>query len=365
MANMSIVNVYDMSFNLIGVIDSYASIIWRPAYYDIGDFEIYLSATHEALNLLQENRLVVRDSDISVDSSGNVTYRNVMIIKNIELITDIENGDYLSVTGRELKFLLHQRIIWSQTNLTGTVEAGLRRLVTENAINPTDTKRKIPNLVLGALAGLTDTIEKQLTGDNLDTAIVEICTAYNYGWEIYGFNNNYVFIIYKGVDRSYGQNVNPYVVFSDSFENLYNTDYQLTTEEYCNTALIGGEGEGVERSYTTINNSNSGLNRFELFVDANDLSSNKDSEDAIPQDQYIQMLQERGLEKLAEAGITEGFSGEVLSDSTSNYAYGEDFDIGDTVTVINSYGLTKNVIVLSAIESEDESGKKLIPQFNL
>ena len=360
---MTVINVYDMNFNLIGVVDSYVSIIWRPAYYDVGDFEIYVTAGAEAIELLQENRLVVRNTDITVDSDGNVTHKNVMLIKNIDLITDVENGNFLSITGRELKYILHQRIIWTQTNLTGTAEAGIRRLVSENAVSPSNTNRVIPNLVLGATAGLTDTIEKQITGDYLDEAITEICTNYKYGWEVYGYNGNYVFIVYQGLDRSYEQSERPYVVFSDAFENLYNTEYQLNTEEYANTALIGGEGEGTERTYTTINNDKSGLERYELFVDANDLSSNKDSEDEIPQSQYLLLLQERGAEKLAETAITEGFSGEVLT--TGNFKYGEDFDIGDTVTVINSYGISKNVMVLSSIESEDENGISLIPQFNI
>ena len=360
---MTVINVYDMNFNLIGVVDSYVSIIWRPAYYDVGDFEIYVAAGAEAIELLQENRLVVRNTDITVDSDGNVTYKNVMLIKNIDLITDVENGNFLSITGRELKYILHQRIIWTQTNLTGTAEAGIRRLVSENAVSPSNTNRVIPNLVLGATAGLTDIIEKQITGDHLDEAITEICTNYKYGWEVYGYNGNYVFIVYQGLDRSYEQSERPYVVFSDAFENLYNTEYQLNTEEYANTALIGGEGEGTERTYTTINNDKSGLERYELFVDAKDLSSNKDSEDEIPQSQYLLLLQERGAEKLAETAITEGFSGEVLT--TGNFKYGEDFDIGDTVTVINSYGISKNVMVLSSIESEDENGISLIPQFNI
>lgn len=357
---MTVLNVYDMAFNLIGVVDTFSSIIWRPAYYAVGDFEVYVGATDTLIGLLTENRLIVRSSDISVDSEGNTTYRNVMIIKNIELKTDVENGDHLTVTGKELKYLLHQRIVWSQTNLSGTAESGIRKLVTDNAISPTDTKRKIPSLVLGSSAGLTDTIEKQITGDSLDKAITEICTAYNYGWEIYGYNGSFVFIVYKGVDRSYGQSVNPYVVFSDTFDNLFNTDYQLKSENYANTALVGGEGEGTARKYTSVGNDNTGLNRYETFIDARDVSSNNG---AIATTAYTSMLQDRGNEKLAELGITEGFSGEVLS-SSGNYVYGVDFYLGDIVTVINSYGVNINVQVLSAIESEDSNGKQLIPQFN-
>ena len=350
-------------FSIQGVVDEYVSCIWRPSYSDIGDFELYVGATKKLIDLLQINRYLVRTSDISVDAQNKTTYQKVMIIKNIELITDVENGNFLSITGRELKFILSQRIVWKQTNLTGKAEDAIRTLVTQNAISPTDTKRVIPNLLLGTKAGLTDTIEKQVTGDNLASTIVDIATAYNYGWDIFIYDNKLVFVIYTGLDKSYNQTERPYVVFSDVFENLYNTDYQVSTEEYANCTLIGGEGEGLERVYVSIGVDKTGLNRFETFTDARDLSSNKDSEDEIPQAQYLQLLQERGKENLASLAYTEGFSGEVLSNAA--FKYGVDFDLGDIVTVINEYGISKNVRVLSAIESEDATGTKLLPQFNI
>lgn len=291
------------------------------------------------------------------------TYEKVMIIKNIQLITDVENGDFLCATGRELKFLLHQRIVWNQTTLTGTAEESIRSLVNDNAISPTDSNRIIPGLVLGVSAGLNDNIEKQVTGEHLDDVITEICKTYHYGWDIFVTNNSMVFVLYAGTDRSYGQTERPYVVFSDEFENLYNTDYQLFTEEYANATLIGGEGEGLDRVYADLNNELSGLNRFETFTDARDISSNKGSDGEIDEETYLKLLAERGRENLAALSYTEGFSGEVLSDVA--FKYGKDFFIGDIVTVINKYGIQKNVRVLSAIESEDDSGTKLIPQFNI
>jgi len=357
------IHVLDQSFNLVGVIDDYVSVIWRPAYYEIGDFELYLNANAKAVSLLQKNYYLVRESDIMADSEGNITYTKVMMIKNFTLATDEENGDFLMVTGRELKYLLHQRIVWKQTNLTGTAENGIRRLVTENAISPTDSKRVIPTLTLGVSAGLTDTIEKQVTGDYLDLTIIDICTAYNYGWEIFIYNKALVFIVFPGVDRYYNQTERPYVVFSEEFDNLINSSYELNSEEYANTTLIGGEGEGSERIYTTLGDDNSGLDRFEIFTDANDLSQNKDSEtDAIPLNTYLALLQERGRENLASLGVTEGFSGEVLG---VNFIYGEDYYLGDVVTIINKYGISKDVRVLSVIESKDDTGVKIIPQFNI
>ena len=359
---MNNIYVLNQNFELQGVIDDYVSIIWRPSYSEVGDFEIYLGVNDKAIALLQRNYYVVRSSDITVEDDV-VSYEKVMVIKNIQITTDIENGNFLTVTGRELKYLLHQRIVWSQTNLTGTAENAIRRLVNENAISPKDTKRVIPKLTLGALAGLTDSIDKQLTGEYLDEAINEICTTYNYGWDIVVINSTMVLIIYSGTDRSYNQSERPYVVFSNNFENLYNTNYQLSTEEYANTTLIGGEGEGSQRIYTTVNNSVSGLERYETFTDARDVSQNKGTEDEIDLTTYLNMLAERGRENLASLAYTEGFSGEVLSDVA--FKYGEDFFIGDIVTVINEYGIQKNVRVLSAIESEDSTGVKLLPQFNI
>lgn len=357
------IHVLDRAFNLVGIVDDYVSVIWRPAYYDIGDFELYINASAEAVNLLQKNFYIVREPDIMADSEGNVTYTKVMQIKNFKLNTDAEGGDYLTVTGREIKRLLHQRIVWSQTNLTGTAENAIRRLVTENAITPTDSKRVIPTLTLGVSAGLTDTIEKQVTGDHLDQAIIDICTAYNYGWEIYIHNKTLVFIVYQGVDKSYNQTDRPYVVFSEDFDNIINSEYELNSEEYANTTLIGGEGEGTDRIYSTVGDDNSGLDRFETFTDAKDLSQNKDSEtDAIPLSTYLALLQERGNENLASLGVTEGFSGEVLP---INFIYGVDYYLGDIVTLINKYGISKDVRVLSAIESKDDTGSKTIPQFNI
>lgn len=358
-----VIHVLDQSFNLVGVLDEYKSVIWRPAYYDIGDFEIYTRATTQTLELLKKNYYVVRSSDITVEG-GVVTYKKVMTIKNIQLDTDVEEGNYLTVTGRELKFLLHQRIVWGQYTLRNdTAEYGIRRLIGSNAVNAVEPTRVIPNMQFAEPAGLPDRIEKQVSNQYLDEAVIEICQTYGYGWDIYITNNKLTVEIYKGVDRSYNQTERPFVVFSDHFDNLHNTEYMLKTENYANMTLVGGEGEGLDRIYAYVNNEVSGLERYEVFTDARDISQNLDSEDeAIGLEEYLLLLEERGKDNLSSKLITEAFTGEVISDLT--FMYGRDFKLGDIVTVINQYGLSKNVRITSAIESVDDSGTKLIPQFN-
>lgn len=360
---MQEVYVMGQDLSTLGLVDEYVSMIWKPSYSEVGDFEIYLAVEKEKIDLLRKNRYLVRKTDITVDDDGNTTYKKVMIIKGIEVITDTETGNFLKVTGRELKYILHSRIVWRQTTLTGTAEEAIRKLIKENAIEPTDSKRKIPTLVLEDVAGLKDSIEKQVTGEHLDEVVTEICSTYGYGWEVYIKNETMITRVYKGVNRSYEQSENPYVVFSDEFENLYNTEYQESVEKYANTTLIGGEGEGTERTFATVGEENSGLDRYEVFTDARDVSSNSGSDDEIPAEQYNLMLQERGKENLSEYAITEGFRGEVISDD--RFKYGIDFDLGDTVTVKNEYGIQRNTTVVSAIEYDDETGEKLLPQFNM
>lgn len=355
-------------FSIEGMVDEYVSCIWRPSYFDVGDFELYLGASPDMINLLKVNHYLVRKSDISIDSQGKATYKKVMIIKNIELITDIENGDYLTITGRELKYLLHQRIIYNPfnkiTEINDTAENACRQLVTENAINAWGIgwqHRVIPNLILGDLAGLSKTVDIQVRLVPLDQGISDICISCEYGWDIYIYDGKYIFTMYEGVDRSYNQTDRPYVVFSNDFENLYNTNYQLFTEDYANLAFVAGQGEGTTRTILLVyDDIPQGLDLYEMSVDARDMT---DDNGRIPFNEYMRLLQQRGREKLAQCKHTEGFTGEVLSDVA--FKYGVDFDLGDLVTVINEYGISRTVRVVSAIESEDQDGTKLIPQFNI
>lgn len=359
----SVVNVHVLNrdFTLEAIIDNYESLIWRPAYSDIGDCELFVGATPELVEILQRDRYLVRDTDITVED-GVVTYHNVMIIKNIQLSTSVEDGDYLTITGRELAFILHSRIVWGMATLTGTAENSIRSLINSNAINPSNTKRKIPTLTLDPAVGFSDPIDMQVTGDYLDETVITLCQTYDYGWEIYISNNAFRFRLYRGLDKSYAQTERPYVVFSDGFDNIYNTEYQLESENYANTTLVGGEGEGKDRTYTTVNDNNEGLERYELFTDARDISSSTDSGTLTPT-QYKNLLAQRGKEKLAEVTVVQGFSGQVLSGVA--YKYGTDFYLGDVVTVINEYGISRNVRVMSAIESYSEDGESLIPEFNM
>lgn len=340
----------DTELNIIKVIDTFKSVIWTTRYYASGDFELYIPATQEMIDLFKRDYYVVRDDDTT----------QAMIIQNIQITTDVEEGNYLIITGKSLKSILGRRIVWRQTIINGRVESGIRTLVNKNAINPDEPERKIDNLILGAELGLADKMKSQYTGNNLEETIQGICKTYKLGYDVMLDleKKQFIFILYKGADRSYNQTANPYVVFSNDYENLLRTNYVTNSENYKNVAKIAGEGEGNARKTTSVGTA-SGLNRYEIFVDARDLSTNEGEVDELT---YLSLLGERGLAALAEATISEGMEGEVESNHT--YKLNEDYFLGDVVEVVNEYGIAMTPRVIEVIESEDDTGHYTIPTFS-
>lgn len=334
------------------IIDTFESLIWNMQYFGPNDFELNIIGTPKNIQLLQPGTLLVRDVDVS-----NSAYKNVMVIENRKISFDAEKGWMLQVTGRGLKKILGQRVVWTQTNLTGTVEDGIRQVITKNVISPSDTKRAIPNFTLAASKGYTDTFEVQLFGENLAEWIESVCQQYGYGWDVYIDNGGYVFELYQGTDRTYDQSSVVPVVFSPEFDNLLSASYTYEGADYKNTALVGGEGEGTDQRTATVGIA-AGLARYETYVDGSTVSSNGE---IITLDTYISMLQNYGKEQLANAAFLEKYEGEIIP--SGMYTLNEDYFLGDIVQISNGLIQTSSRII-EMIYSEDENGTSLVPTFS-
>lgn len=335
------------------VVDNFKSVIWNVQYFDRNDFQLVAPATKENLNALQMGRYIVRGEDAD---SG--TYKNVMIIESYSLDYDIENGWLITVAGKGLKNIVGQRIVWTQTNLTGNAEAGLRQIISENIINPSNNDRKISNFILSALNNFTDMIEMQLFGENIAEWLVEICKTYGWGWDVYISGGKYVFSLYKGTDRTFNQNDVDPVIFSPDFDNLLSSSYSFNRSEYQNAALIGGEGEGTSQRTATIGTA-TGLDRYEAYIDGGSVSSNGE---IITAEQYEEMLKEYGQTQLNLTKFNENFSGEIDADGV--FKINQDFYLGDLVQIINEKGINATSRIIEIIYAEDESGLSVVPTFS-
>lgn len=345
--------VLDEKAEILDIVDVFQSVIWTVQYYSQGDFELIVPATKKNIDLMQKDRLLCRDKDITKD-----TFKNVMVIEDIKIESDWEEGDKLTVSGKSLKSIVGRRVVWKQTNLTGNLEAGIRYVLNENVIDPEEESRKIANVELDEAAGITDTIDAQLLGDNIAEWIESICSTHEIGWDMYVRNKKYIFRLYKGTDRTYNQTEVPAVVFSDEYDNLLESIYTYERGDYKNAALIGGEGEGVNQRTTTIGDA-TGLKRYETYIDGSSVSSNGA---IITEEQYHKLLQDYGKEQLNEVSDTESFEGNVVSDG--NYKLNQDYFLGDLVQVKNEFGIEATPRIIEIIESEDEKGTAIVPKFS-
>lgn len=349
-------SIYNNDLELESLIDDYKSLIWTERYNSYGDFELVLDPQKE--NVIG---LVNCMGYFLVNSESEYA----MIIETYEIQTDFENGDSLILKGRSLESILSRRIIWQLTVLNGNFQNGIQKILNENAIDPipVDLKqvRKITRLIFNkSNDSYIDSlkIDAQFTGDNLYESIKAICDTFDIGFKI-SLNlqkKNFIFSLYAGLDRSDEQDIEPYVIFSNDFDNLASSNYYESTESYANVTLIGGEGEGKQRKYATFaKETNSDLARYEIFTDARDISSDKeDGSGTLSNAEYQNLLIQRGKNKILENDIIKSFEGEY--DFNSQYKYKRDFFLGDIVNVENEYGISAKVRISEIVSSIDEDG---------
>lgn len=348
--------VLDNNLNRLMLLDTYESLLWTERYSSYGDFEVYTYPTEELVSNLKEGYfLSLNDSE------------QTMIIEDIEVTSDVESGDHLIVTGRSLESLLDRRIVWVQTVLDGYLQGQVKKLLEQNLISPTDEKRKIPRFVFKESTDERITslkISAQFTGDNLYDAIKSICDSFNLGFKVtLSENNEFVFELYLGEDRSYDQTKNPYVVFSPSFDNLINSNYLSSKRALKTVTLVAGEEQGTNRRTTTVYASNEeGINRRELYTDARDISSTIEG-GTLTDAEYISQLEQRGKEKLAENVEIKSFEGQA--ETKAMFIYGVDFFKGDIVQTSNGYGMEYRSRITEIVRSNSSEGYDIYPTFEI
>ena len=102
-----------------------------------------------------------------------------------------------------------------------------------------------------------------------------------------------------------------------------------------------------------------GLARRELWVDARDLQSGSDPDKPLTEEEYIALLITRGQAKLAENQLVRSFSA-VVRTIDPTYACGEDFDLGDTITVTDErLGITVAAVVQGVEWAVSREGERL------
>ena len=273
-----LINVFDMNFNRLGVIDTYIQAQFEHNYHKHSQLILTVDATDENVSFLlsEELRILTKSTDIN----------RGFIVETAEYVD--EKAEEIEVIAKSLSIMASWRIILGQQRYTGNVENVIKSFVSKNAISPSDNRRAIPNLVSGVNDGINITTDEIYANTQLDESVWEICEKYDISFEILMNHEakKYVFSTYQGANRSAEQTQNPHIIFSKDFENILKQNYVRDVSNLRTTAAVFNEDDvkrfmrdpetGERITYTetvttnvTVNGSATGFNRREIFVESN------------------------------------------------------------------------------------------------
>lgn len=328
---MSMFYIFNNNIELVGLVESFEYLRWTRRYNRCGSFELKAVATDENIMLLQLGNILWLSSD---EEAGIIEYVEMSRAER-EIIT---------VSGRFATSYLSRRIIWNTETLNGELSDCVEQLLQNHIINPSEADRKMSFLHY-INDNITGPVSTQISYKNLMDAVTGLCEASDVGIKTVFDPTTKVFTIrlYEG-----GQSQ---AVFAEEYENLTSQIFTQSAVDYSSIALIGGEGEGIERVFVTTGGG-SGVDRREIFVDAKDLR-NEDFPSG-----YTDALTFRGQSKLGERAMTQSFDAAI--NPHGNLRYKTDFDLGQTVKVFSKkWGVTLETRITEIEETYDADGMSI------
>lgn len=347
------IRILSLNMDILAEIDNYESMFFNRSWHGIGSIELRINRYMKYANTLMKNNLILVGTDLN----------KVFIIKHREIELD-ENGKITEnwlIKGYAIKSIIAQRITippahTAYDNRSGSAETVMKNYVNNNLVNPIDTRRKIPQLVIAPdkQRGVHTIYSSRFK--NVAEEMSTISLASGLGWDVTLDirNKEWVFDVMEGRNLVAGQTINPPVIFSPHFESLKSLQYTQSELNYKNVAVVAGQGEGIERRVIEVGNF-SGINRHEIFIDARDVAETDEDEQPFPEQQIIQALTDRGQQQLNELSQEEYLEGQILTNSP--FVYQRDYDLGDFTTNQNmDWGVTMDARITDIKEIHETSG---------
>lgn len=363
--------VLDKDRNAIAIVDQFDSLIWTERFWEPGDFELKIAATTENVSIF------VEDYYLWLDESDNL-----MIIEDISITSDIEDGDSMVITGRDLLSVLDRRVTWEPIELSGNIYEACASLINQNFLQPSLADRKMENVAMRApldfeaLEKITINRQVEAGEDCLDT-ITDMCRSVGVGFSSSegGVHGQTIWQMVIGTDRSMSQEKFPWVIFSPEFGSLVNANFESTYSTRKNAALVVGptksDSSGNERTiYGNVTEGSkdeyTGWNRRETSISVSGVQTTRKQGDEtvdIPDSEIVTQIDQKGYEELLKMGAKTVFDGET--DPNCQFQYGKDYFMGDIVEVAGPWGLEFRTRVTEYIRSWDANGHSAYPAFTV
>lgn len=339
--------VDDTTFENIGEVNQYDSLIWPDKFNGYASFELWAPITEENSEYFKKGNILWCGGD------------NAAVVEIVKSTIDDKGTKIFNVKGRTLEMILTTRIIWGTYNASNKyASTAMYEIVNQNCINPSNASRKIPYLECAEDKSIGDKISIQKTGGEVYAILNTIAASSDIGFNVLfrPKEKKLIFEVVAGVDRTIEQSAVDPVEFSTDLEDILSSSYYTNDQDKKSVALVMGEGEGASRkSKISGDNTTKGFGRRELYVDARDIQSESVNEDGttttLTPAEYDAALVNRGDDKLAECKTTETFEAQIRVFGDVQYEFGKDYQKGDKVTVRDKQ---LNVVVSARITEVEE-----------
>lgn len=345
--------VLDENFVQIGIITHYKSQEYVRKFCGIGTFKITMPRNEKNVKFMKNGVWFVLDGKfLGYKDSQDSTSADDKII----------------ISGKLCEVLLSW-LVFPKTQ----VYKGERAKICEDIINnnflQNDERKKDILRVIESGIVLNENVIVQKTGDIISDAITDILSVQQLGFSCLPVmrkdaNNDKLitsidFRCVKGIDHSINNaDGNKPIVFSRRFKNLSGVSYKKDSSNEKNYFYVAGEGEGEERKVVSFGEQvENSLYRKETYIDARDVqSTDPETQETYTDEEYNEMLLQRGYEKKSEYQLTESVDCDIIE--KKGFQYDVDFFLGDYVTAIDELTglkLKLQVTEMSKIQSETES----------
>lgn len=348
MGNMRM-EIINHKFERLGVINKFNMIQYNPKYSGIGSFELSCALNEENKSLIVEDNILW----IEDEYAGVIQY------------IDKSSDNEIKAKGKLLSVVLNWRTVIKTYEANKLTTGIFEELVRLNFM--TDGERKIEGFTF--INNVTDNtaIRYQVTGKSLSDIFQPLSETYDIGYEVYlnMEEKAFEFTLFRGKDLTIGnKDGNKPVIFGTDFNNILKSEYVSDKNNYRNVAYVAGEGEGENRVVVEVKQTESaGFFRRETVVDARDIQK-ANSISRMTDEEYNELLQQRGKEKLSEFRKVESYDAELMSDARTGFVYGKDYFLGDTVSVVDkNLGVILSAKITEVTVTFAEDGYTVEPTF--
>lgn len=348
MGNMRM-EIINHKFERLGVINKFDMIQYNPKYSGIGSFELSCALNEENKSLIVEDNILW----IEDEYAGVIQY------------IDKSSDNEIKAKGKLLSVVLNWRTVIKTYEANKLTTGIFEELVRLNFM--ADDERKIEGFTFINNVIDNTAIRYQVTGKSLSDIFQPLSETYDIGYEVYlnMEEKAFEFTLFRGKDLTIGnKDGNKPVIFGTDFNNILKSEYVSDNNNYRNVAYVASEGEGENRVVVEVKQTESaGFFRREIVVDARDIQK-ANSISRMTDEEYNELLQQRGKEKLSELRKVESYDAELMSDARTGFVYGKDYFLGDTVSVVDkNLGVILSAKITEVTVTFAEDGYTVEPTF--